>query len=208
LNHGTNLNLVLGNLTTLRQALLPESWQAQTERDSVIAALGRGVAGMFEEFCDRKFGREEDAVEYFERDKEVLVLARYPLEAKPEIDLRGGNDGSWQPYTENVANWSPLSGIVTLNGSIGDEWSLIRVTYTGGFWVDETEDGVATPEEGLDDATPVPAALQRAWLDQCRHHWTAADLFANKGSGTLGFAQMDFLPTVRQTLERFRRMTV
>ena len=31
--------------------------------------------------------------------------------------------------------------IVTLNGSIGDEWSLIRVTYTGGFWVDETEDG-------------------------------------------------------------------
>ena len=201
------MNLTFGNLATLKLQLLPESFQNDASRDPAVEALGRGVAGIMETYCDRKFARTVGAVEYFERDKEVLVLARYPVEAKPVLALRGGQDDTWQTYTETIAQWSPQSGIITLNGSIGDEWSLIRATYTGGYWIDVNGDGLEAMPAA---ATLMPYELERAWLEQCKFIWNAGQMFVPTGTDqrTPPLTTTGLLPLVRQTLDQYRRITV
>jgi hypothetical protein len=205
------LNLILGNLRKLKSYLLPESWQEQSAKDLIIESLGLGVAESFEAFCDRKFARAVGTTEEFSGERESFVLERYPLEAKPTLHMRQGGSATWETYTDAIAQWSSATGIVTLNGTAGDEWSVFRVTSTGGYWIDEAENldsGETTIPVG---AFALPRALERAWLDQCRHVWSAGKLFANVGENDPklnALVEIDLLPTVQKTLNQYRRMTL
>lgn len=216
------MNLILGNLSTLKAYLLPASMQDDSERDGVIESLGLGVAGAFETFCDRKFARTVDDTEEFTGDRTALALARYPLEAAPATAVRHTGEAAFTTITGLVGQWKRDSGMVTLTATPGAADTVLRVTYTGGYWINPDEDGEQSgddeaPLEEDDDTTlpatafALPKALERAWLEQCRHVWTTSKLFVNTGENDAKLnaqVELDFLPTVEKTLRQYRRITL
>lgn len=202
------MDLILGNLKTLKAWLLPETWQSETQKDGVIAALGLGVAAAFETFCNRRLGRAVAEVQQFPGDEAVFICPRYPLESKPSLQVRWEGSDDWQDASGFQWNWRSDTGLVQTTAPVGTARTLLRVTYTGGFWVDTSEDGSGTLPAG---ATALPPVIASAWEIQCRHLWTALKLFANTGETATehrGIAAFDLLPLVQQMLAPFRRFTL
>ena len=204
------MNLTFGNLASLKAWLLPETWQSETQKDGIIAALGLGVAGAMETFCNRKLGRASAEETFFPADEAVLHLARYPLEEKPAAAVRLGTGTTFEAVTDAITQWRADIGQVMFNGAVGTHEDLLRITATGGFWIDDSEDNDGEMPEG---ATAMPKALVSAWQIQCRHLWTSLKLFANTGeSGEAQNAHLlggfDLMPVVKSMLNPYRRFTL
>jgi hypothetical protein len=204
------MDLILGNLTTLKAWLLPDTWQSETAKDDVIAQLGRGVAAAMESHCNRRFARVEDETQLFSGSETVLLLPRYPLEEKPTVEVRGEGADTFESAGDWIEGWRENAGIVFLTGQLGTDRAVIRVTYTGGYWVDTSEPEDEDPPTMPEGATAIPHDVVQAWLTQCRHMWTAHKLFANTGTdeGKAAAAPLDLLPVVVEMLAPYRRLTV
>ncbi len=205
------MNLILGNRTKLKQWLLPETWQEETQKDDVIDQLGLGVAMAFETHCNRKFFRTASETTLHPANERTLLLARYPLDAKPTAEMRGSGSDTFSSVSDQIVQWRADTGALIFSGEVGGEEDILRITATGGYWFDSTEDasGGSLPS----NATALPTALQSAWLMQCRHLWTTLKMFANTGdtaavqnSHLLG--GFDLLPVVVQMLAPYRRFTI
>lgn len=205
------MNLVLANLATLKAWLLPETWQTETQKDDIIEALGLGVAGAIETFCNRKLGRETAEQTLHPANEAVLHLARYPLEAKPTVEVRRGSGTTFESVSDTVVQWRADIGQIVFNGEVGSREDVLRITATGGYWIDISEDESGEMPEG---ATAMPKALVSAWQMQCRHLWTQMKLFGNTGenpaeqqNGHL-LAGFDLLPVVKTMIAPYRRFTL
>lgn len=142
------MNLTLGTLAELKAHLLAPALRSATDYDVPIAALGSGVAAMFERRCNRKFGRVVGDTFECSADRAHVSLPRYPVEAVTKIELRETLAGAFveQPLGDTVLNLSAGSGLVYLAGQLGDTSMRLRLTYSGGFWLDESGD--FTPDTG------------------------------------------------------------
>jgi hypothetical protein len=204
------MDLILGNRTTLKQWLLPETWQAETQRDGSIDAIGLGVAQAMEGFCNRKFGWVEDEQTLHPANEAVLHLARFPIDAKPTVEFRGYGSDTWEDAADAIAQWRADIGQILFDTALGTTSDLVRITATGGYWTDTTED-----ESGVqpDDSTLAPSALVSAWQIQCRHLWTSLKLFGDTGETAVPqhahlLGGFDLLPVVKVILNPLRRFTV
>jgi hypothetical protein len=142
------MNLILGTLAELKAHLLNEALREPTTYDGAIAALGRGVAARFESQCNRRFGRVVADAFVTSADRRHLVLPRYPVEAVTKLELRETLAGGWVDQgdiDDCVDIWDPTSGIVHLPAPLSQaRGAQLRVTFTGGFWFDESADGTPT----------------------------------------------------------------
>jgi len=173
------MDLILGNRTTLKRWLLPDSWQSETTKDTVIAELGIGVARQIEGFCNRKFGRATSQVgPVMSADSRIYFCDRYPLEAKPTFEMRSSGSDTWTAQSGVVSQWSADTGIVQFDTPLGTHYDVIRATSTGGYWIDSAETGDTSLPSG---ATLLPEGIKLAWLNQCRHHWTSFGMQVNLG---------------------------
>ena len=165
-------NLGLGNLITLKRQLLAASLQSKLDYDAVITAIGQGVAAQFEGFCNRKFERIVGDKHVVGADRDHVYLPRYPLEAVTAVEKRVSAAESWITLTDAVQTWNEKSGLVYL-GAVQGHWaSHLRITFTGGYWYDTSEDEDGSLPAG---ATALPADLRHAWYLQCRHAWDSID---------------------------------
>jgi hypothetical protein len=91
----------------------------------------------------------------------------------------------------------------------GYYFSRIRITYTGGFWFDTTEDGSGVMPAG---ATLLPAAVKSAWYLQCQHVWKRWDKLgaqiAQDGEGQSALSAIEVIPLVKELLRPFKRMQI
>jgi hypothetical protein len=168
------MNLILGNLSNLKAAVLPEDLRAMTDWDNALADLARGVAASMQTFCNRRFERIED--DTFERaaDCSYLSLPRFPVEEVSLLELKVDETSGFGPLPANTI-WSLIkqSGLVEFGGRLMTWDARVRVTYTGGFWADYTEDNSGTQPDG---STAVPADLIHAWHLQVQNEIESTNL--------------------------------
>lgn len=202
------MNAGLSNLATLKAFLLPASLRSGTDDDATITAVGLGVAGLIEGYCGRAFQRTVGAADVFAADRAQFLLSRFPVESVSKFELKSTEAAGFveqtlatYPRAIDLAN-----GIVTLSGDAGDYFEQLRITYTGGYWWDTSEDSSGSLPSG---ATALPKALQLAWLMQCQHVWSALDkvgaALAEAPGKATALDTLKLSPAVEQMLADFIR---
>lgn len=204
------MNAGFSNLTFLKKRLLLASDAAGTAHDDAVAALGLSVAGYFEAECDRKFARVAGDTYECDAAKRFAVVPRYPLEAVTKIELRKTLTEGYVEQTVVPVNFSKDAGVVTfslLPAVMGD---TVRITYTGGFWWDTTEDLTGTKPSG---AEGLPQALLLAWVQACKYLWDRGSI-EDRAKAGFGDTEIERFVTgeskwpefVGRTLSQYRRV--
>lgn len=211
------MDLILSNLIKLKNRLLPSDYIGGTTYDTLLQQVGRGVASSFEEFCNRKFGRVVGATDIFTADRACWITSRFPIEAITAVDIKTDEAGGWQTagdVNSAIETYNPQSGVVHFPSLLGEPTALIRVTYTGGYWIDTTEDNTGSQPAG---STLLPYYIEEAYYLQAMKVWETIDKqganTGKSGGGTgsllgLSLAGMDLVPIVRQMLRPARRMAI
>lgn len=187
------MNVGLGNLRELKAHLLAEALRADSAYDEAIAAIGKGVAALFEKFCDRKFGRVENDTETFAADRAGFVLSRFPIESVSKLEFKSDEATGfveWTPLTDYIRSIDNASGVIYLpdQADAGKYWSQLRFTFTGGYWFDTSEDA-ESPEAQPAGSNALPNDLKLAWLQQCQELWNKRDKL---GTGIVAEAGKEF----------------
>ena len=204
------MNLGLGNLTELKAQGLAEALRSGTRYDARLIAVGKGAAAAIEQFCNRKFGRVVGDTYTGPADRTHCILPRYPVESISQVEFKSDETTGFVVQTDNAyVALKSESGIVHFGASLGPHWSQIRITYTGGFWFDETEENNDTLPSG---ATALPQDVKLAWYLHCQTIWQTLDKLGTDITKT-GTAQttgatlsgLDMSPAVKAMLGQFIR---
>ncbi|MFZ4774627.1 MAG: hypothetical protein ACOYM3_04645 [Terrimicrobiaceae bacterium] len=206
------MNAGFSNLKTLKRELLLAADAAKTENDASLAALGLGVAAMFDSFCNRKFRRDAAAVDQFSANRGFWPARWYPIESVTSVEARTDYLAGFVVESGQPVNVNEQSGLIYFGSFLGLMSDTVRITYAGGYWWDESETTATTIPTG---ATALPEDLRAAWIMQCRWFWERRSLTDRAKAGfaedtaELGFAgtQDELLLPVRQVLSAYRRMT-
>ncbi len=142
------MNLTLGTLEELKIHLLNESLRSADTYDATIAAIGRGVAARFEQYCARKFLRTVGDTFECTANRLHVTLPRYPLEAAPTIELRDDLATGYvaQTYDQLVVDHDLVAGIIKFAAYPGPYSSRLRFTYTGGYWFSDAGGSSESPK--------------------------------------------------------------
>lgn len=203
-------------LTFLKAQLLAEALRTDPAYDGIVTQVGKGVAGQFENFCNRKFARVEGFVETTAADYCSFQMARFPLEVMTSIELKMNETDGFvmQTLPGYVRSFDLAKGVVYLpeNADAGPYYAQLRFTYTGGYWIDGTDECSATAPAGQ---TALPDELRFAWIIQCKRVWESIDKtgvdILHVGPGEkggrfeLGTGGLELAPQVQQTLRNFVR---
>lgn len=172
-------NLVLGNLSMLKQHLLGAALRTSSEFDEVIMAIGRGVGRQIERYCVRQLPRTVGDTFTFYADRTMVVLPRYPIESVSNIQQKTSESEGWVSLgavNDYIASIGNDQGILQFGAQIGSHLQLIRVTYTGGYVVEVLEpDEPGYPTAVAAGSAALPDDIQLAWLLQCGEVWNKRD---------------------------------
>ena len=180
--------------------------QTKTDFDEIINSIIIGIDGMFEAYCGRPLlMTSEDVTEYVGADMawRRLLLRRYPIISITSI--KEASDYDFDAATALVLNTdyrpvnSGLNGIIL---RLDDYWpageDVIEVKYRGGY--------CGAGEAAAKGEYALPAELREAAIMQgCFMFKRKDDLglsAINSQSGSINkFADVDFLPLVKKTLD-------
>ena len=174
------MNAGLSNLATLKAHVLGASASTSTQFDTVLTALGLGLAAHIANLLQRDLGRVTGDRVTIPADRVHLLLPRYPVESVTKIELKHNEADGWVEQTINdfVTTIDTDNGIIFLPDSAdpGRYSSLIRVTYTGGYWWEEAEPtDVGYPTTQPTGSTALPKDISTAWLLTCQDVWAKRD---------------------------------
>jgi hypothetical protein len=206
---GSTTDLGLGTLGELKRFLLSSGIVAETTYDEAITAIGKGVAGLIDRYCNRTFKRGASITEDFRGGTDVLLLARYPVEAITSIGLKSAGESTFTTQSSVVDTVAVESGVLLLTGSIGSERDQLRATYTGGYWYDNTDDGSGSKPA---DATLLPEDVKMIWFNECQHVWQSRDdlgiAHTERGdvATTPRLRNLELSPMSKAALEPYRRL--
>lgn len=163
----------LGTLKELKARLLPASQQAVTTWDANLTQIGLGVAAQFDRMTNRNLARLAQAESVFPANRVWAVLERYPVETVASVEQKDTEqDGYLSIGTTSILTLNEINGLVSFNGLLGPETSLLRVTYTGGYWFNTNESSIDAAPGG---SWPLPDDLKEAWFEMCENIWDASD---------------------------------
>lgn len=211
------MNLGLGNLTLLKNALLPDALQPDTQFDTYIKSIGAGVATSFEQFCNRKFGYVVNDTFECPANRTYVSLPRFPVVNVSAIDERDTADSDWQTLgtpEQATINIALESGLMEFGFIVAPHFARIRTTYTGGFWFETLEPGDdGYPSAMPAGASPLPADIQDAWLLQSQFLFIQRDVMGQRGikkqdkesTGDFHIAEIPMLQYVQDILASYRR---
>lgn len=206
------MNLGLGNLIELKRQLLAAGLVAEDTYDSLITGIGKGVAGMFDQYCNRGLERVAGETDEFSGDRRMWVLSRYPVETVSGVEVRDDMTAGWVAQTVNgvIQQRDDGAGVIWFGEVQGNHLTRLKVTFTGGYWFDTTEDGSGVMPAG---ATLLPKDVSLAWYLQCREVWLKIDrlgLSLIQGEGEKNFvsqmlAGLELVPMVKEILGKHVR---
>lgn len=204
------MNLGLGNLTTVKNHLQSPALAVATEFDDAIALIARGVSGLFERYTGRKFSRVEDDQYTVDADRLQIWLPRVPVEVITTIEQQDDLADGFYALTlaDVIENQNLEKGWLFFVLMAGWRGSILRITYTGGYYfnVDEEVD-LGCPAGQVE----VPADLRLAWLMQIEHLWSQRDKLgvglASKPGEESKLPSVELLPLVKQILDGYRRFS-
>jgi hypothetical protein len=163
------MNLGLGNLITLKQHLLTDALVTSTTWNKTIERIGKGVAAQLERFCNRQFARTVDDTFTFAANCQEQVLPRFPIESISAIAQQTTEtEGFVALDLDVITQIRKKSGLIQFGAVQGSYLSQLRVTYTGGYWFDDSEEDSGEQPDG---STALPDDLKLAWLEQSKAVW-------------------------------------
>ena len=200
-------------MTELKGQLLAASLRSDTNYDAVITGIGLGVADLFDQYCNRTFCRTVNKQEVFSADRRHWYLNCFPVETITALAKKDDEGDGWVAFTLPPDPGSLIQQMQLDQGYImfisvqGYYWSRLRVTYTGGYWFDTTEDNSGVLPNA---ARALPAAVKSAWYLQCQQVWKRLDRLgaqiAQNPEGKTALDGMELAPFVKQLLGPFKRM--
>src|SRR5581483_4698665 len=215
------MNVGLSNLSTLKSWLLAPALLAGTDYDSQLEAIGKGVAGRIEQYCNRKLLRMTGDIFECSADIHHVNLPRIPVERLSKIEVKWSETDGWQDQGNvNDMVWcvASLSGLVTFPIFPGFHMARIRFTYDGGYFFEQLEPtDMGYPTTPAVGSFPLPPELLLAWQLQCEHVWTQRDklglaVATNPHSVHTrvvpSLALIDLLPDVKALLNSFIRYSM
>jgi len=193
------MNAGLGNLDTLKRHLLPESMVAQTNFDAKIANVGKGVAGLIEKHCNRQLARVVGDKAEFTADRAAFWLPRYPVEVITTVEQKDEESAGYVALPDAVQNSNLKTGQIWFAAQLGEWWSWMRITYTGGFFWEQLEPAdVGYPTAQPGGSTALPDDIKLAWLLQCGRVW---ELIDKLGTNISPDKQVQFVAQTLSALE-------
>ncbi len=182
--------------------LVPEN-TGLTRYDTRLTAIGQSVAATFDQFTGRQLVRGEGIVETFPGGSGVLFLSASPVETVTTVEHRESTADSYESIEWDRIN--TRSGILHLYYT-ADQDDDIRVTYTGGYWTDTSDDLSGTLPSG---ATTMPADLLDAWALQVDHEARVRKVYGGGGEEDITgayAAEVDLAPKVERILKSYRKI--
>jgi hypothetical protein len=177
------MNAGLSNLATLKAFVLPEALASETTWDTRLATIGKGVAAAMANACNRTLLRTAGAVHVCSADRSYVVLPCYPVESIASIEQQDDLATGYTTLAANtVLNLDKEAGIADFGTPLGSHNSLLRITYTGGYWweqIEPTDQGYPTTQPS--GSTALPPDLQEAWLLQVQKHFERTRAFSTAG---------------------------
>lgn len=201
------MDLNLGESGVLERFILPEAlWNSPTVYQTPLAFIGKGVAALFDRYCNRKFKRNAAHVDTFTAERDHYFLSAAPVESITTVHIKTDHTEGWVLESDAFINLHEASGRCSFGSQRGADTTLIKVTYAGGYWYDATE----TQDDTMPaEATLLPSDLHMAWLMQCQHQWGARDKIGTALSSPVGEAdkqgELDLVPAVKRILDSYIR---
>ena len=214
------MNCGLSNLDTLKKHLLAGSMAEETKFDTVIAMIGLGVAGLFDNFTNRKLAWEESSIVTYSGDRPHIYQPRYPIRQVRSVNMRYFQADTWCEITGQPITVNFESGLLHFGYTLGRFPLQVQTVWDGGYWFETAEpDDDGFPSAAPEGATGpnglparfflLPDVLRSAFLWQCEALWAARDKLGvglvNKPSAESGLAEAKLAPMVEMMLRPFVR---
>lgn len=196
---------MLGTRAQLLHHLFAPSGLEEDERlYQTVEAVGRGCAGAIEQYCDHSFVHAAGRQEEFSADCLFVKLRATPVTALSSVQLLTHYSGQWQDMLATVTQLDATSGLLHFSQQPGDYLHRVRVTYSGGFWIDPTPDRSGTAPEGM---TKLPDDIYLAWVTLAQDVWTkrTQQLLSTPDSHLVP-RPVEWPPLVTELLSRYRRL--
>ena len=202
-------------MTELKGQLLAASLRSDTNYDAVITGIGLGVANLFDQLLQPDVLPDCQETGGLFGGPAALVSRRYPVEVitgneKKDDETDGFVASPLPPDGSSLIQQTQLDqGYIMFIAVQGYYFSRIRITYTGGFWFDTTEDNSGVLPNA---ATLLPAAVKAAWYVQCQEVWNRLDRLgaqiAQNPEKQTALDKLELAPFVKQLLGPFKRMQI
>jgi len=220
------VNAGFSNLDYLKRQLLAPALRAATTYDDQLVALGLGVMGMFDKFCNRSFAYKVGIQEVAQGDRSFWFVRHAPVTQFTNVELRFFRADAWTSIFNQPLAADEEKGLIHFGYTLGRAPMQFRVTYNGGYiWEQLEPDDAGFPTmipvditsnaAGIDPTKfNLPADLQYAWVLQCKHIWQTIDPRGTKiiAEEKLAravpqqvFGDMDMIPQVIGLLNQFKR---
>lgn len=192
-------------IDVLKTNVLPGELSARDDWDTQITAIALGVAAAFDKHCNRTLVRDTAKIDYFTADRDHANLTCYPIESITEIAEKTSYDGSYTAVSNSILFLDEAAGLVHFSGNFGTKSTRLRVTYSGGFWVDTS---VAQDGSLPSGAAQLPSDLMGAFYQQVAHELTIRDILGVASATQQANSQLqtlELLPRVKETLAKYIR---
>ena len=218
------MNSGFSNLAFLKQQLLAKSFSTDTRFDTLIQAIGLGVAGQFARYCNRDWMYQTNIAEINTGDRSFWFVRSAPVTQFIAVNLRFFRTDAWVSILSQPLQADEEKGLIHFGYTLGVAPIQFQIIYNGGYWWEQLEpDDAAYPSAvpadiannaaGIDpNKFMLPAELQLAWLLQCKHVWSnqdklGTDVLKSGKDASIRFP-VEWAPTVEQTLQGFRRYQI
>ena len=184
---------------------------ANSDSDVIISAIIPGITSMFESYCDRPLlAGDSDVTEYYSGNSDYLQVKRYPLIAIASLKEAYSYDfAAAVAMTANTDYRIISDGIKGIIMRLSVAWSpfpdSIQVIYRGGYC--PAGQALGDGEHALPDDLR-EAAIQQACLIYKRKDDIGLSSISFDGGSIAKNEKIDLLPLVRETLKRYRRVTL
>ena len=209
----------LGTLGELKRFCITPAMTNANTFDVPLQFIGRGVAKSFNDAVNRRFKREVGVLEQFSFSRRNLCSIHTPIETITKMELKYSEAEGWIDLTTGLSLClvDYIEGIVRVPD---DMWPISaqfqhgkpgiwRLTITGGYWYDPTDDGTGTQPAG---SYLLPDDLKLAWLLQCQHLFINRDNLGITWSPAgevhdtrKSLASVNFIPVAKSALSNYHR---
>lgn len=169
--------------------------------DTLLTNFCNWVSTRFNEHCNRVLARTVGVTDEFPADVLEIPLRCYPVEAITAWHLKTTESEGWVAQT-GVECLVRAACVVCLKAPPGDVTQVCRVTYTGGYVLPGTSPGAGQ--------TALPYVIEQACIEQVAYLYQnrsrlGVTSMSAEGGSLQQFAQLDLLPSVKASLQGFRR---
>lgn len=192
-------------LEVLKANVLPGELSSRSDWDTQITAIALGVAESFDKHCNRTLARDTAKIDYFTADRDHANLTCYPVESITEVAEKTSYDGSYTAVSNSILFLDEAAGLVHFSGNFGTRSTRLRVTYSGGFWVDTSvaQDG-SLPAGSVE----LPSDILGAFYQQVSHELTIRDVLGVASAtqqANSHLQTLELLPRVKEILSKYIR---